>query len=887
MIIDIIGYVIIMGSNFQANFKGFATGIKQYVTEMGSITMKQNQTAYFGTEEIDYGEAEDFDYESYLEQEEFDAEAFYQNQIEEATHFKELFEQTLEEAENEKSQLQNAYSEVMLVGFNESMYGLVSLDGYRYATVEEYIQYYQSLIDPNFCMDPETFSFSQEIYLQKLEEAEAKARAEYEDKFNRCFEEAMGMTYQEYEERLTQLNNDITTLESTKYALTQQLKEMPYSALFTTDVFQNYKSTHQSVNYNDIKEIVTDYIESLYSGSTGIGVANLSTVVNMIMGAFRFDLLSDDDKIMLQYLLENKGISEAQTYIIAIEDRLNRVAGEREAREFIESISVNGEIDANLLNGAKTAGKGLLDGIENFGEGILSLFKTEGMISQNQYAQMYILEALNESKIMSGTYQFSVSAGNMVPAMAVSTLVSAIATPGAGSIVGSSLMGLSAGGNAKNQALINGNSLVEAYVYGGLIGLSETTLGYFLGKMPGLSKTSGFTLKNLLLEGVEEFSQEWLQAGLQTAILNQNVDWSTIPEQSLSAFAMGFLMAGFFSGANKTINIVLHNITYTIDAETVFEYMEKNDAEIIESIEKTHRIRFDLATLTDEQLAEFVNSIQNLDSDSYFESVRTLKQNYGVDQGSFSNLKIENNQLYTRLREKVIDEYHFYPKDVDKLFTIIDSVGACNYARSVNVLIEEFRAKPLEFEKLFGFPLYTLDTNGKVVINGEELFLDLYIWGNLEVEEAELLQRDEFGKVVFNSAAYQVTSNGYRMVHQRGGAYNQVIDYLRSKSSLVKFENTLITSDEDSIDTIRSTLMANATKNLSMGYGPKTEVGVPMIEVSSGNIYPIRGGHWVKITAIQSDGIIVSSWGKKFLITYENLLYYGVFQIFTDELIYP
>ena len=86
-------------------------------------------------------------------------------------------------------------------------------------------------------------------------------------------------------------------------------------------------------------------------------------------------------------------------------------------------------------------------------------------------------------------------------------------------------MGSSAGGNAKHQALVKGNSVEASTLYGIFSGTSEAVLGYYLGKIPGISKMSGLTLGNLLSEGAEEYLQEWVDAGLQAVILGEDVDW--------------------------------------------------------------------------------------------------------------------------------------------------------------------------------------------------------------------------------------------------------------------------------------------------------------------------------------------------------------------------
>ncbi len=572
-----------MAGNFNIKFDGnAATRVEQYQYSQSNLMHNATQVKMNATgEEIDYGEIENFDYENYLSEkvEEFNLSDFYKEQEAKAQQYKSFLENTLQETEREKKELEDKYFNIMMVDYANNN-GLISFDGYRYATLEDYIQYYQGLVDPNSCIDKETFSFSQDIYSQKLEEAKQNAIEQYQDTFDNYFKQAMGMSYQEYQNRWKEINNDITILKSVKYELVQKVKEYPYLELSSTEEFLNYKEIHKNdISYESIRKIVTNYVEKNYT-KTYLGTSyDVSSTVNVIMNQFRYDLLSEDDKIMCYYLFEKEGVGAVYKYVSAIEDRLNRVAGEREAAKFIASISKNGKIDVNLWNSAKTAGKGVVDGIENFGEGLLKVFMTDGMISSNQYGQMYVLEALASSKILTGTYQFNINAGNMIPSITVSAIISAIATPGAGSIVGSSLMGLSAGGNAKNQALVDGNSLVESSIYGGCIGLSETTLGYFLGRMPGLSKTSEFTLKNLFLEGIEEFSQEWIDAGLQVAILKQDVDWSKIPEQSVSAFIMGVLMAGLFEGGQSGINLIVNNVTYNINIQRTLEYM-KNHSEL-------------------------------------------------------------------------------------------------------------------------------------------------------------------------------------------------------------------------------------------------------------------------------------------------------------------
>ena len=120
----------------------------------------------------------------------------------------------------------------------------------------------------------------------------------------------------------------------------------------------------------------------------------------------------------------------------------------------------------------------------------------------------------------------------MVPSMIVSLAVSAVATPVAGSVAGSTLMGLSAGGNSKNQALVQGNDLSSSIMYGVFSGVSETTLGLLLGNIPGLNVSSSLSVKGLFKEGLEEMLQEYVDAGLRATILDEKVG---IPRSATSS----------------------------------------------------------------------------------------------------------------------------------------------------------------------------------------------------------------------------------------------------------------------------------------------------------------------------------------------------------------
>ena len=317
------------------------------------------------------------------------------------------------------------------------------------------------------------------------------------------------------------------------------------------------------------------------------------------------------------YLYDTYSATAAKEFIDAIEDKLNKAEGLAQANKFLDNLrDENGNIDANIWNGILSGGKGFGDGVLTFFDGLGNLFNSEGMMSTTQYEQMYILNELTNSSenyinklaiqinkakgeeaaqefiskiytnneinleyaksvlseqeynnltikietdkksLLDNTYELGSSAGNMLPSMIVSLAVSAVATPVAGSVTGSTLMGLSAGGNSKNQALVQGNDLSSSIMYGVFSGVSETTLGLLLGNIPGLNVSSSLSVKGLFKEGLEEMLQEYVDAGLRATILDEKVDATQLSKDALKSFLYGAIMSGVMNGGQVAFTAI-------------------------------------------------------------------------------------------------------------------------------------------------------------------------------------------------------------------------------------------------------------------------------------------------------------------------------------------
>lgn len=436
----------------------------------------------------------------------------------------------------------------------------------------------------------------------------------YAEKYSNYFNEATGMTYEDYKERLTQIYSDIESIKASRYELVQQAKEQPYIELMDTDDFKKY--------VDDNKNNPNSELYKLY------GIKN-GTVPLDGDSYWRFTYFTEQDVLIFSYLWDTQSPKAAREYVEAIEDKLNKAEGLANAEKFLDSIrDENGNIDPDAWAGVLSGAKGFENGLSTFFEGLGNVFNGEGMMSTSQYEQMYILNELTNSSgnyisklaqemtetqgeaaaadfiskiynketntidleyaktvlseqeydnlvikintdkksILDNVYELSSSAGNMLPSMLVSMAVSAIATPAAGSVVGSTLMGISSGGNSKNQALVQGNDLFTSTMYGVFSGVSETTLGLLLGNIPGLNESATFSFKGFVKEGMEEMLQEYVDAGLRASILDETIDLDQLGEDAFKSFIYGAVMSGIMNGGKLLFTIKSGNGTTRIDS---------------------------------------------------------------------------------------------------------------------------------------------------------------------------------------------------------------------------------------------------------------------------------------------------------------------------------
>lgn len=691
---------------------------------------------------------------------------------------------TLDDLVYQKQQtIENYYNKFNQTHFSDL---IVNQETGEYLTPEEYKKSSETL--ESFLIQngyPTSDGVDPDLYLKGVEAFNNYVDTEYTELFNKHFEEATGISYDEYVLKINTFDQDITNLKSNLYAFEQQAKEEPYLEMIETDEYKKFyednpdllneiNSIYDSGKYKifndslyvDASQIPKDY---MYNGNDNTvtidgkiyykyqspdeyknnvdllnafleqngyttdpafdpieynkGVDEFNKYVDKMFGSgFNYEFLysmintkdaaylTDEEKQIYIYLLSNKSNEEASEYIKAIEDKINQRKGQEEANEFIASITdEDGNINYNVLSGLLANGKGILSGIETFGEGLANVFRTEGIMSDNQYAQMYIIEALtntsgayvnslaesilsdkgeeacneflenminvktgeinldyaktvltnveyqnleekinkDKNTLLDDAFQFGSSFGNMLPSMACTFVLSSIgAAPMATSLIGNLLMGFSAGGNAKNQALVSGNDLLSSTIYGVLSGTSETCLGMLLGNIPGLNTNASLSLKGIFSEGFEEFSQEYVDAGLRCALLGETIDIDQLGPDSLKSFVYGCLMSFGLNSATMGVKLAVNGSTVELKSLSDFKSFFKilNDSSIILNDNNqtgTKDIIVDDSITNKSEMVEMISKIFK-DSDVYVKTDNGLVSYEGYNVDTINSSIVEN-----------------------------------------------------------------------------------------------------------------------------------------------------------------------------------------------------------------------------------------------------
>ena len=292
--------------------------------------------------------------------------------------------------------------------------------------------------------------------------------------------------------------------------------------------------------------------------------------------------MTDDEFALYNYLLAKKGDAVADDFLNHLTETLNYRMGNKQAENIEEMAPGLGRVAATALYGT-------FAGLDQAGTGAKQLFSEEALpTSALQYGSAAVRENLADDgaklpdwlgggSLAQTAYDAVTTVSNMAPSLMLSYFTGGLGAPAAlAQGVGAATLGLSAGGNAYNQALKIGYTKEQAWNYGALIAASEGALQYFLGgigKLGGKITGKGINalIKNIdnaflkvsaeiglkgFGEGFEEYLQDILDPVFRNIAYDEENDFKIWTPQATYSFILGALTAGLLEGPSSISNTV-------------------------------------------------------------------------------------------------------------------------------------------------------------------------------------------------------------------------------------------------------------------------------------------------------------------------------------------
>ena len=291
-----------------------------------------------------------------------------------------------------------------------------------------------------------------------------------------------------------------------------------------------------------------------------------------------------------------------------------------------------------------------------------------------------------------------------------------------------------------------------------------------------------------------------------------------------------------------------------------------------------------------EEWIEFLNSGENIKISHYAWYVisnyiinNCLQQNiYSYNDIMDNTFSYSYNEYFNRLLDKLTNQ-GMNTEDSIRVLSAINTTGICSYAAYANEILLAYKGQEELFEKQFGYPMYT-EINGHQEFNFSELLLDMYLYINSDLNGGSLFKYDN------SNNSYQIADLNTSKQLYLNQSKDYVNNFFKSKGLDIKFV-TINELNSKSIEP-NSTISLQSVKEianivqkyLSAGKGSiylsirrKTGKKYRFID-SNMNTYMTTddwnegGGHGVCITGVTNKHFIVSSWGKRTLIPFEDFV---------------
>lgn len=390
-------------------------------------------------------------------------------------------------------------------------------------------------------------------------------------------------TFQEYSDTIKNLKNDQAVLLSAIRVTKEDINCAKYKFLLSDENYQNY-----SYKETDLEKLSPlERVRNAKSQNLSLIYENYDDLKHLIQASKSNSDLSK----MYNYLYETEGLESANQYVENMKSTMNQICGMQQAEVFLDKLKNEENIVDAVTNHLKTTGKGLTTGVDSFAQGISSWFTSSDIYTIHDYETMYILQELqtneNYNGLLDNNYEISQSIGNMLP----SIVLSMVLTPA----VGTTSMGISAGGNNYHSALAEGQSKDKAVLYGVINGVSEATLEKYLGAIPGLSNVSVTGLKTfaqaMMKEGIEEGTQEYLDALVRNGLFDEEFNMEEVSKNASKSAIYGAITGGIMNTPSLAVSGVNRIENNTSNVESI-----ETNRQVHDNIEVLNSDIYELST---------------------------------------------------------------------------------------------------------------------------------------------------------------------------------------------------------------------------------------------------------------------------------------------------
>ena len=294
-------------------------------------------------------------------------------------------------------------------------------------------------------------------------------------------------------------------------------------------------------------------------------------------------LMNDEDIAALQTLLDHNEFDAK--YDMNDDGKLD----EEDLKKLTQYIDAGGEIMTTFNNLRISYNGGFGDGWNKFFAGLKYISDDTAVMSADEFKMMFIAQKLEQNGVISTTYEFGQTVGNMTPviiASAAATLATSyfggeggVAVMGAsftaeevGKMTAATLIFGSTYGKSKHDALVKGHDLETAIGYGVLSGLSEAGLETLLGSLPYVGNDCKNVFVAMFKEGLTESVQEYVGAVIGEVMLDEEIDISELTPQLAKAFLFGALLSGMGTAGKKGIKVTFNGLKYVLTSEQLMDY---------------------------------------------------------------------------------------------------------------------------------------------------------------------------------------------------------------------------------------------------------------------------------------------------------------------------